>query len=381
MKKACVVWSALIALSSCGEEGTSVDPAAATKADPIPRFDVHEWGLLDVALDGTLRELSAGPGQAGRVADLGIRGYGKPVLYFHTGEKTDGVDVQVEVSLGEGLSLAERFPDGEVEERSVRWNVRVASEPCAAERTYPDAASERCQQVADRYCETAELGDYETSDAACLRSGDTEVPLLFYRGGDGEGEPATMPLEVQRNPDGSIQVTNRGTAEPIGQLWRVVRYGRRAVAVDWPAPGETVTIPAPTQEIDDAAHEMFARDLEAHGLTEQEQAAFDRAWHEVVWGPRPAPVDEDGSLGLRGTGRGGGGVGGPPIGLGNPGTIGRGGLGYGRGYGRFVHGAKRDALLYWLPADAFDEIATLSFEPEAATVRRATLVRVDLSGR
>ena len=76
---------------------------------------------------------------------------------------------------------------------------------------------------------------------------------------------------------------------------------------------------------------------------------------------------------MRGYGRGGGSVGGAPIGLRA--------LGYLTGAGGLVdpfHMRHGDVLVYWLPKRVIDRLAPLTFEPAPLHVKRAMMVRVSL---
>jgi hypothetical protein len=345
----------LLAGCSCGQRPATIEtPTSAAVETPQPDYEVHEWGLINVAEEGT--ELAAGPGQLAAIQALGLQGYGKPVLYFHLAEDSPSFDVRVDVNLRSFL-LGEHYPLSEGSGRSVHWEGRLERGPCTLERTYPTA--EECPVTQDGYCEAAELASYETSDHSCFHIGDAEWPLLFYRGAPDEDRP-TLPLALNVDAARATAQRTGSASETIGKVWYMVDQEVRAL-VDWPAPGETITLEGNAPSNPRA--QMHAELIE-HGLTEEEAPAFGRAWYDELFG---AELGGEG-LGLQGTGRGGGGTGGGTIGLGNAeNTGGQGGL---LGIPSPVH-----RLVYWLPATDHDAMAELQFTPAPNAVRRATLVR------
>lgn len=355
----------LLAGCSCNQRPSAETPSAVTgtpaetpATEAQPDYEVHEWGLINVAEEGV--ELAAGPGQAAAIQDLGLTGYGKPVLYFHLAEGSPGFDARVDVNLRSFL-LGEHYPPAEGSGRTIHWEGHLERAACTAERTYPTV--EECPVTQDGYCETAELAAYETPDHSCFHIGDAEWPLLFYRGVPGETRPP-LPLTLNITEGNATALRSGDATDTVGKVWYMVDQEVRAI-VDWPAPGESIVLEgaAPT----DPRALMHAELLE-HGLTEEEARAFGRAWYEELFGA------ETGSLGLQGTGRGGGGVGEGLIGLGNttgdtPSAAGRSGLGY-HGIPAAVH-----RLVYWLPAASHDAMTELTFDPAPSAVHRATLVR------
>lgn len=356
----------LAGCSSCHQQAAPETPTSAEAPEPQPPqpdYEVHEWGLINVAEEGV--ELAAGPGQPDLIQDLGMQGFGKPVLYFHLAEGSPDFDARVEVNLRSFL-LGEHYPAASVSGQTIHWEGHLQRDACTAARTYPTA--EECPATQDGYCETAELAEYETPDHSCFHIGDAEWPLLFYRGIPGESRPP-LPLTLNVDASGATALRSAAAADTLGKVWYMVDQEVRAI-VDWPVPGESVVLEgaAPT----DPRTAMHAELLE-HGLTEEEAQAFGRAWYDELFGA------QTGTLGLSGTGRGGGGVGEESIGLGNevngdmPGLLGR------RGYA--APPAPVHRLVYWLPASQHDAMAELTFEPAPSVVRRATLVRDRASSR
>jgi len=379
----------LLVACSAAEIGTPI-----AKDAPPDVYDVHEWGMIDQSLaDGSLR-LSA-PSQGALTAGtigLGLTGigYGKPVLYFHV-ESGKRIAIDASVGVTHEMRMVEHWPRAFASDTEVRWELELVPEPCDEPRTYPSSSDAFCTRMSDGICETAELPEYETDDASCLIVDGTQWPLLLYRAAAVEEAErpesrVELPLEIEKQPDGNVRIRNRSGASSPLAMFRVTRRASQTqvTRIEWPAPGETVTVPRPAAEAtgDTTSRQSVREALSQQGLTEPEAEAFFRAWEEELWGVEPD--DEEGgetaevtgasaaSLGLRGYGRGGGSVGGPPIGLGRLGTIGIGGL-PGTGYGRFT-----DVLIYWLPPSIIDELAPLTFEPAPRNVKRAMMVRVSL---
>lgn len=355
------VFLLLVLLGGCScrqrpaTEPETPSPEAETPApEPevaAPSYEVHEWGLINVAPEGT--EYAAGPGQPAAIQDLGLQGFGKPVLYFHLAEDSPSFDVRVDVAL-RSFRLGEHYPRSEADERNVTWSGRLEHASCSGERTYPAPESELCQGTGDGYCESAELADYETADHSCFHIGDAEWPLLFYRGLPEEQRPA-LPLELRISEGEARAQRAHEDAESIGKIWYIVDEEVRAV-VDWPAPGESIAL---TGEAPENPRALMHAELLEHGLSEEEAQAFGRAWFETLFGPEDV-------IGVVGTGRGGGGTGEGTLGLGNRG-----------GSGGLVadNPSPVHRLVYWLPEQNHEAMAHLEFDPAPRAVRRATLVR------
>lgn len=336
-------------LSACGgstpPEAASSEPlstateatAEGTPLPPAGRYSVHEWGLVDVAADGSV-ELAAGPGLANRAQarpdapvvhpDPGFGAARKPVLYFHLVEGEVQVSVSATMTFG---SMLERFPATAMRGPDLRWDqVRIVGRACAA-TTYPRVDSEACQGISDNYCEAAELAAYEASDASCLVVDGHDYNHLFYRGG---GRGMSVPITVSRNGD-TLHVNNASAyAIPLALSIThdtVSRRDRRA------APAAVTIrrfgrIPAGTgadfhEAIPvDQAITMVRAELGLLGLTAPEVQAFMNAWEEPVF---RAP---------------------------NVGT----------------------SVIYLLPPELVDAVSTLSLTPEPEATRRAMMVRVEI---
>lgn len=201
----------LLVTSSCGSDSNQRATRPANEMEASPAYDLHEWGLVTTSSRGF--ELAAGPGQ--RVTPDEMLVVDKPILYVHTDES---FDLSVEVTPHSGLVFAERWPA--MNENT--WQVSVSPESCRGQTSYPQSCN-----APDGYCEVAELALYETEDAACLRSGDKALPLLFYRMRHAEGGP-TMPLSFTKNGD-DVVVQNVRWADGIGRVWRVSWDGNTGV--------------------------------------------------------------------------------------------------------------------------------------------------------
>ena len=134
-----------------------------------------------------------------------------------------------------------------------------------------------------------------------------------------------------------MTVTTSEAVDGPTSVLRIVRRGDAlfAARAGVEPPGTSMSIPTPRIALDrDRERETIARDLETLGMTESERDAFLRAWETELLGapaPRAAP--------------------------------------------RIHH----DDLLYWMPAAAIARIAALEATPAQTVIRRAILVRVDLS--
>lgn len=350
----------LFLIIGCSSTQQAADPPQEPVPEPAaqPSYEVHEWGLINVGHEGA--ELAAGPGQPAIVQDLGLQGYGKPVLYFHLAEDSPNIDVQVDVSL-RSFGLGEHFPAATVDGNQLSWQGQLRRERCATARVYPVRTSDACTGTPDGYCEAAELSDYETAEHSCFHIGDAGWPLLFYRGTPSE-TPPSLPIEFSIDAEGNASARRTRAGETIGKLWYMVDHEVRAV-VDWPANGESVVL---TGEAPANPRDLLHTDLLAHGLNEAEAQAFGRAWNEELFGAE-STSQHGGTIGIVGTGRGGGGTGEGRIGLGNTGT---------GGLLAAPHPPPVHRVVYWLPEADHESMAELTFEPAPSAVRRATLVRV-----
>ncbi|MEZ4327444.1 MAG: hypothetical protein R3B40_19650 [Polyangiales bacterium] len=334
-------------LGACGAgtppEGTSpstttTEPAASTTSRG--RYEVHEWGLVDVGRDG-VAELAAGPGQANLArppqptpgGGTTVRPHPpaatrKPVLYFHLLEGEMQVSVGATMTYG---SMLERFPPTPMADANVQWpQVQLVGRGCGA-TTYPTAGSPGCAGISDDYCEAAELALYEARDASCLVVGGSDYNHLFYRGG---GRGLSLPITVGASPGGAV-LTNRSTyAIPYALL---VERGDAAMARDQrrAAPAVNVRrfgrVPAGSQmdvhesiPVESAVSAVRA-ELGLLGLTSGETQAFMNAWEEAVF--------------------------------------------------RSPNVAR--AVVYLLPPELVDAVSTLALSPPPETTRRAMMVRVE----
>jgi len=319
-------------------------------------FDVHEWGVIDVAPSGAV-ELAAGPGTQQNTGARPAppneepRPMRKPVVYFHLDPGAAALDVDVRAHIPRG-SMLEVWPEGELAADAIRWpHVRVS--PCGV--PMPSIAAQLPRLRADRsatrdgYSEVFELPEYETSDAACLTSGTTTGRLLFYRG----AVPSTpLPIEVSRSAQGArvMRASARGEGTVI-----FTAAGGRGITLPWPAVGADVGLPEAFSESFEG--EQLARTLEREiterGLTGPEAAAFMRAWSRAFFGvdsPASGATRDQQEAGRESTRRG------PRVG-------------------------PPAALIYVMPEATVAGVAELTITPPPRSVRRVMVVRIELSAR
>lgn len=355
-----------------------------------PSYSIHEWGLIDVDLSEEQVEYAAGPGRAegssatasadrpgggtrpagggttatdpdlqhvtGQAIDTANQLLGavdqaaggqlpirpqvepqqrpeqrmprrKPVLYFHLTEPTDGFTFSLSVNLGTGR-LVEHFPGGQLQDHGVRWaDVALASDSCQG-GPYPTEDGPACADVADGYCEAAELADYVANDAGCLTFGGMQHNFLFYRG---DGPAPSLPVTITRGDDGTVRVTNDSMGEPVGPMLRLRRGADGVIQVAQaalPAEGSSIAIGIPADPAADGHREILRTQLDEIGLTAGEADAFEQAWFgELFDGEAPTPH------------------------------------------------AFTDAVLFFLPQDAVDGYAHLEATPAPAATVRAMAVR------
>lgn len=325
-------------------EGTEV--AEAAEAAAPTGYELHEWGLLDVAPGGHY-ELAAGPGDpqpptpAPTIATpsqmrpttalppgpTGIPtsrpptgGRRKPVVYVHA-------DAPVEFQLEVHTSgpLAEHWPPTTVESQMVRWQVAAQPGACTS-GTYPTADSPQCADAPDGYCELADLPGYETADGACLTVDGQTWDHLFYRSG---GSAPTLPIRVTSNA-GEVSIENVSLASPQGGVYRFSRTGSETVVqrIDMPAVGATATMAQGTTS--PGVRAELSGLLRSGGLTNDEAQAFEQAWFDELF--------DNGSTG------------GAPV--------------------------VADAIIYILPAAHLDPVSRLVAEPAPTQIKRMFWVRV-----
>lgn len=342
------------------ETGGEEREIARPPVEEVTAYDIHEWGLIDVDLSAQRVELAAGPGHVTPVAQLQpiaqpqphpqpqpiaqpqpipipqpqpnpvrppIAAPRKPVLYFHLRDANPSFTFDLTVNLA-GIRLVEHFPQGNASANSVRWeDVGLRAEHCSG-GPYPTASDPRCQNLADGYCEVAELETYVTNDSGCLTVGGQEQSLLFYRG-DGTAPP--LPVTIERTPEGTVRITNAS----MTSVGSVLRFRRAApggpihvVMDNMPGPGGNVVIPMPSAPANGAHRDAIRRQLTALGMTPSESEAFERAWFgELFDGAAPTPH------------------------------------------------AFTDAVLFFLPEGGADAYARLEASPPPASVRRAMAIR------
>ncbi len=345
-----------LASCSCGAPSTPVPSALPAPPTPVtPTFEVHEWGLVRGTLSDHL--MISGPHAPEPVVVMT-----KPVLYFHRDAARDGeealvVDVDVEIHDGR---VVERWPGPASTGASVSWHGVVVEEGSCHGSRYPTLAEEPCSLLSDG-CEAATLASVETADSDCLRwppppgdEGPTEVwNHLFYRG---ERMTApSLPLRLEPQPDGTLRVTATGTDPVLGRFVRVRRSNGMTGVSDAaeiaspPAPGQSLTIAAPTGTLASAA-EALAESLRASGLTEEEVSAFRRSWDEALFGPTAIATRAPGATATITT---------TPVVTVAPQPV------------------VTNSVIYVLPLTSADALATLRISPAPTALRRAIVIWLD----
>lgn len=259
--------SILCLLVACGGPD---QPTPEPSEPEAPVYDLHEWGLLTVSAN--VVELAAGPGTQAPPPELVVE---KPIIYAHA---STSVRFSIRVHPGTGYALAERWPGSEA---PIAWDVSSTPGACPSPSDYPTSCTS-----ADGYCETRELAAYEASDASCLRVGDKQASLLFYRLRAEPSLAASLPVTIE---------SGRATSRAPRIAWRVRRSaeGVRAWRLDLGA--QATPMPGSGAQGAPAAAAWMHHELERRGLSDAERSAFERAWWSVLFGmdvvERPAAVE------------------------------------------------------------------------------------------
>jgi hypothetical protein len=352
MRISLALWA--LAFVSCGSPSSEQPPPSspspsepAPASDPTPasavEVELHEWGLVDHALATGAVELATGPGEPARPMPMR-----KPVIYAHLADGVDRAELSVAATVAGGQVL-EHWPAPVIEGPTVRWPHVVVTRGACAGHDDPSAVAREASQrdalsycrAPDGFCEVRELATYRTTDHDCLEVGGAVASLLFYRA---TASPEGLPITATLGADGALVITaRRSMSGAPGALLRIreASDGVYLARTGPPGVGQSVTLASPTEPLR-AADERAAldRDLRALGMTASESEAFLRAWaSELLAGPSAS----------------------------------------GRRAARWS--GPRDILLYWLPEDAVTALSALAIEPATVRVRRAFLVRVDLTGR
>ncbi len=257
---------------ACGVLGCgAVDPQGPQEAVTAPEaatapagYSLHEWGVITSSALGT--HVNAGPPRAPQPV-LVVE---KPVLYVHTEEP---LDLRVALELGPGYDLREIYP----RPAGLAFDVHATPGACAAPHAYPRG----CETTSDGICEVTELRRYETADAACLRVGEAELPLLFYR----LGASAPQPLPVEVRVEGP-RVFARARVGEV-QVYRITHAAGQVRAVGLLLGEAWTELPAATVEWSSMAWTL-EQSLLAAGLTSEERGAFRRAWWAELFGSQAA---------------------------------------------------------------------------------------------
>ncbi len=309
-------------LSACGGNESSTPPSSTPQplvpSTPSPALEVHEWGLVDAILSQTHARVAGAP----IVPEPHPMPTRAPLLYFHLPAGAAPVEASIRVQLAGG-SFLETWPLAEAQQTVASWTATIRPGNCAGTRR---AVRGQPPCLGTDPCESIHLPQYETSDGACVHVGDADYDHLFYTG----MVPFSIPLEIVRTATG-VRVRNPGVELP-GAVLYVHREQPSATTIvhsDSVTSGATITM-LDQGPSDGDARADFSSPMHDLGLTDQEGAAFERAWVDALFGATP----------------------GQPI----------------------------DAVLFWLPEAQTDTISRLAIEPAPTRVRRAFLVRVNLDG-
>lgn len=327
-------------------EAPASEPSAAA-ADVA--YELHEWGVIDVA--GGIAHVTAGPERRIRPSPSGMMRPRKPVIYVHLLEGATEGRFTVRVGMPGG-TYAEHFPPGRVTPAGLlEWPLvahaaacRTSADPSqptiapGTEPALPTTMPDWCHPP-DGVCELAELPRYDAESAACVTVDGQSSGLLFYRGSRPD---VPLPLAITRAPDGAVMVhvTEALDGAP-GEILRltsndgVVRVSRLGM----PAPGSTIPMPLPTETLVRAdAIAALTQQLRLLGMDEHEAHSFVEAWACELFGQDPEAPQAGEPL--------------HPLG---------------------------DALVYFLPRSMTTRVSEISGTPPPRAIRRALLVRVDLS--
>lgn len=284
----------LLALSACSQSvasgaasstSTSSSPPASLSAVPAgkgdARFDVHEWGLVDVA--GTNARLLAGPPQGPTNWNAPRR---KPVLYFHLADGAREGDAAVKVHVA-SPGIVEHVPAGTLSDdhADLSWpDIHLRSGSCAVSAV-PARDAPECK-TSDGVCEAVELKRYETSDSDCIHTNAGDFNHLFYRA---VGPAPALPFDVTAK-GGSLVIAHARADDFVGAIiWVHREVGTVTVSlIAAPAVGAQVEVAPPKESDVASAQQALDTSMRETGLTDAEILAFDRAWSNDLFGPAAA---------------------------------------------------------------------------------------------
>jgi hypothetical protein len=346
----------VLAACSCGAPAVTAPPPPTSTPPTMPSFEVHEWGLVRGTLDDHV--MISGPHGPDPVVVMA-----KPVLYFHreAARETDAaLRIDVEVTIPDGRVVVHWPPTGATGS-SLAWRDVLVQDGSCHGSHYPTLAEAPCAGLADG-CEASTLAGVETTDSDCAywpRPPGDDGPTqawnhLFYRAERTTAPP--LPLRLEPQPDGTLRVTATGTDAVPGRLIRMRRANGMTGIVDGvaivapPAPGATITVEAPAAPLSGAAATL-GESLRAAGLTDDEIAAFRRAWDDTLFGPNLAQSAALPSVTATLTTS--------PVVAAAPMPV------------------TTTSVLYVLPLSSVDALSTLHITPAPSVVRRAIVVWVD----
>jgi len=185
-------------------------PQCGGGCGPKGSFDLHEWGVNVVTLEGKA-DMSAAP----------ERFYGavvaKPVIYIYSTDQFD-LDVRVDYKTGASSETWPVVPNGS----TVAWaGLHVGGTSCETTST-PQPEILGSEEVPP--LEIYDLPKWVVPDANCITWGDTITKLLFYTGPFGDYQPpVTATMSVGVKPDqASVEITNN-LGEALGPVIAMYR--------------------------------------------------------------------------------------------------------------------------------------------------------------
>lgn len=322
----------------------------APDRESVADYEVHEWGLVrQEAGADAFRFGGVAPAVAQRPMVML-----KPVLYFHAASPMTLASVSVTAPAGS--SILEVWPllaNGRLGARigrRVEWtNITLGAAGDCAASALPAVGDPPCAALGGDFCEVASLAEARTTDGACVTANATTDRFLFYRGTTTSLRP---PLTLARRADGGVSITNRGTTKIPGRTVLIHTEPERTVATtfDAPPPGASADVPDPMAALRlkgpvatvsppvEAAQAEIRASMTALGMSKEEIAAFERAWNATLF-PMQGPTVE---LDLAEVAR------------------------------------PSDSILYFLPEEMTNDVATLGFVPSPRAVRRAIAVWIGI---
>jgi hypothetical protein len=324
-------------------------PQGPTPTSSTSNYEVHEWGLLRGEAGDVIRVGAVSP-----PLPPSLTAVDKPVLYFWPDTPLRLDKVMATMPSG---TVVETWPLAQLgaQHETATWlDVELDPKGACDPSPLPTADDPPCNELDGAFCESAGLAEVRAPDAACVRAHGTTDRFLFYRA---EAHAFTPPLRFARKPGSpaDVTITNDSAWSIPGVIVRIhadAGSTRTSVAAP-PRPHRSISMASPlvTSDIKPAVDKspvdesdapyLFTGEgrqglldsLHSLGLRPSEIDAFMNAWSPTLFGPTTR--DEDG-------------VDRSP--------------------------APRESFLYFLPAQAIENVSRLELTPPPRAVRRAFAV-------